>query len=69
MPRSYIFIKISNSLMPIKGVIKPPNPNNKRFRVRDLLADTGRYRTPFNASGTNRTIISALKIIALRIAL
>ena len=65
----YRFIKISISLIPTKGAIIPPKPKISRFRVKAVFAETGLYRTPFNARGTKRIMIIALKITALSIAL
>ena len=55
--------------MPINGAINPPTPKTSRFLVSALLADTGLYRTPFNARGIKKMIMIALKITALRMAL
>ena len=40
---------MSISLMPTKGTMTPPNPQNNRLRRSRASAPTGRYLTPFSA--------------------
>ena len=61
-------MKRSISLMPINGIIIPPNPQISRFLRKRASAPSGRYDIPFNAMGMSAGIMSALKITAERIA-
>jgi hypothetical protein len=67
--QNYIFIRISISFIPIKGAKIPPKPKISKFRVNAAFAEIGLYRTPFRARGMSKTMIIALKMTALRIAL
>ena len=54
--------------MPTNGATTPPRPQTSRFRRNKASAPTGRYVTPFSATGIRHGITSALKITADKIA-
>src|SRR5262245_25576965 len=59
----------SMALMPINGMMIPQTPEISRLRRSSGPAPIARKATPFSASGISATMISALKMMADRIAL
>src|SRR4029077_823119 len=57
------------SLWRANGAMMPPTPYSSIERRNSAPAPSGRYFTPRSASGMSRTMISALKMTADRIAL